>query len=152
MYAKLIRGFTYRGLDSQRIHELTYYQIQASRKSRTLFPNLVESYCRHGDDALEEVYFFLSPFLRRVVIFNDTPQYSQLFSPSVSFFVNAMPEICPDIQSLEVYGDLPISALRSVQKLKKLQYLGLNVLPPQSSNDDIAGLSLAFRSCRNCNC
>ena len=110
-------------------------------KSRTLFPNLVELYCR--DDALEEVYFFLSPSLRRVVILNDNrPQYTHLLSPSVSFFVNAMPEICPDIQSLEVYADLPISALRSVQKLKKLQYLGLNVLPPQSSNDAITGLSL----------
>jgi len=97
----------------------------------------MEVYCQ---DAWEEVYFLLSPSLRRVVIRDDWRTNS--FSESVSFFVNALPKICSDIQSLEVYVDLSISALRSIQNLTKLQCLGLNFLAPRPSNDEyIAGLS-----------
>ena len=137
MYAALVRSFTHRSTGDPNIEKATYYQIQASHKSRTLFPNLMEIYCQDG---WEEVYFLLSPSLRRVVISND--QRTNLFSRSVSVFVNALPKICPDIQSLEVYADLPISALRSIQNLTKLHYLGLNFLAPLPSNDEyITGLS-----------
>ena len=137
MYANLIRKFTHRGTEGPKIEKATYYQIQTSHKSRSLLPNLTEIYCR---DVWEEVYFLLSPSLRRVVISDG--QRTNSFSKSVSCFVNALPKFCPDIQSLEVYIDLSISALRSIQNLKKLQYLGLNFLVPQSSNDEyIAGLS-----------
>jgi len=49
-------------------------------------------------------------------------------------FINALPKICPDLQSLEAYLDLPKSALRSIQKLQKLRHLGLEIGRSQESN------------------
>jgi hypothetical protein len=137
MYANFIRSFIHHGTEGPKIEKATYYQIQASHKSRPLLPNLLEIYCL---DVWKEVYFLLSPSLRRVIIFDG--QHTSSFSSSVSFFVNALPKICPDIQSLEVCVDLSISALRSIQNLTNLQYLGLSFLAPQSSTIEyIAGLS-----------
>ena len=130
MYANFIRIFTHTGAEGPKIVRATYYQIQASHKCQPLLPNLLEIYCL---DVWKEVYFLLSPSLRRVKIFDG--QRTNSFSSSVSFFVNALPKICPDIQSLEICVDLSISALRSIQNLTKLQYLGLDFnLAPQSSN------------------
>jgi hypothetical protein len=139
MYANFIRIFTHTGTEGPKVEKATYYQIQASHKFQPLLPNLLEIYCL---DVWKEVYFLLSPSLRRVKIF-DGPQRTNSFSSSVSFFVNALPKICPDIQSLEVCVDLSISALRSIQNLTQLQYLGLDFnLAPQSSNIDyITGFS-----------
>ena len=58
MYAKLVRSFANKGF--QKIHQSTYYQIQASRKFRIFFPNLVELYC---EGALEKVCFFQASYL-----------------------------------------------------------------------------------------
>ena len=139
MYAKFVRSFAMYGggNNDSKMEPSTYYQIQASRKFRTLFPNLIEIYC-HG--RWEDVYFLLSPSLRQVVILDN--QNSRSFSSSISTFVNTLSKICPDIQSLEVYVDISISALRSVQKLQKLQYLGLNLLGAQADDEHITGLSL----------
>ena len=122
-----------------KIGKSTYHQIQASRKSRTLFPNLREIYCQ---GRWEEVCLLLSPSLRRVVILEDTI----LDPPSLAMFtfINALPKICPDLQSLEVYLHyLASSAMRSVQKLQNLQYLGLEFLLSQESNiEHYTGISL----------
>jgi hypothetical protein len=140
MYAKLVRSFVINNKKSPKIEKSTYHQIQASRKSLTLFPNLREIYC---DGRWEEVCLLLSPSLRRVVILED--KFLSPSSPAIFTFINALPKICPDIQSLETYVDLPSSALRSVQKLQKLQYLGLEFdrEVSQSSNiEHMTGISL----------
>jgi hypothetical protein len=140
MYAKLVRSFVINNKKSPKIEKSTYHQIQASRKSLTLFPNLREIYC---DGRWEEVCLLLSPSLRRVVIRED--KFLSPSSPAIFTFINALPKICPDIQSLEAYVDLPSSALRSVQKLQKLQYLGLEFdrQVSQSSNiEHMTGISL----------
>jgi hypothetical protein len=138
MYAKLVRSFMIHGPKGPKIEQLTYYQIQASRRSRALFPNLREMYC-YG--RWEEVCFILSPSLRRVVILEEETYHPP--SLSISTLVDALPKICPDIQSLEAYVDLSSSALRSIHKLQKLQYLGLDFLEPRLINiEHIIGISL----------
>ena len=140
MYAKLVRSFVIKNEKSPKMEKSTYHQIQASRKSRILFPNLREIYC---DGKWEEICLLLSPSLRRVVILED--MFHDSSSPVISTFINALPKICPDVQSLEAYANLPSSALRSVQKLQKLQYLGLefDCEASQSSNiEHMPGISL----------
>jgi len=138
MYAKFVRSFVIKNKKSPKIEKSTYHQIQASRKSRILFPNLREIYC---DGRWEEICLLLS--LRRVVILDDI--FLNPSSPAIFTFINALPKICPDVQSLEAYANLPSSALRSVQKLQKLQYLGLefDCEASQSSNiEHMTGISL----------
>jgi hypothetical protein len=122
----------------KKIHQPTYYQTQASRQSQS---SLSEPRRALLLSALKEVYF-LCPSVRRVVILHKILGSTLFFfASSASTFVNALPEICPDIQSPEVYVDLLISALRSLQKLKKFQYLGLNALAPQSNDEHITDIS-----------
>lgn len=138
MYAKLVRRFMVYSPKAPKIEKSTYYQIQTSRRSRVLFPNLREVYC-YGNS--EEVSFLLCPSLHRVVILEG--ERSDPPSLSISTFVSALSKICPDVQSLEAYVDLPRSALHSIQKLQQLQYLGLKSLAPFSSNiEHIIGISL----------
>jgi len=124
-------------------------KVQKSRSRRIIkskppedfelfFPNLREMYC-YG--RWEEVCCLLSPSLRRVVILEEETYHPP--SLSISTLVDALPKICPDIQSLEAYVDLPSSASRSIHKLQKLQYLGLDFLMPSSSTiEHIIGVSL----------
>ena len=143
MYAKLVRGFVI-NKTNPKIEKSTYHQFQASRKSRTLFPNLREIYC-HG--RRKEVCLLLSPSLHRVVILEDRDQDRDedlsSSSPEIFTFINALPKFCPDVQSLEAYVDLPNSALHSVQKFQKLQFLGLGFVDDDSRNIEcMAGISL----------
>ena len=132
MYAKLVRNIVIRNASPPKlkIEKSTYHQIQASRKF--LFPNLMEIYC---DGRLEDVCLLLSPSLRRVVLLEDKIFKFDTPPPAMFTFISALPKICPDLQSLEVYlRDLPSSAMRSIQKLQNLQYLGLKFVPSQESN------------------
>ena len=138
MYAKLVRNFVIYAPSPPKpeIEKSTYHQIQASRKF--LFPNLREIYCQ---GRWEEICFLLSPSLRRVVILEhaEIPSYI----PAMFTFINALPKICPDLQSLEAYLDLPKSALGSISKLQKLQHLGLEILQSEQINiENLSGISL----------
>ncbi|KIM38597.1 hypothetical protein M413DRAFT_30135 [Hebeloma cylindrosporum] len=181
IYAKFVRRIVISRTTRPEIHRSTYRQIQTSRKSRVLFPNLREIYC---EGIWDEVYLLLSPSLRRVVLreggylgvphsvphsrkdvgrylgssqflnavlqvegYQDTPHPLRdspptFFSNTVSF-IEKLPSICPDLQSLEAYIVLPSILFYSLSKLRKLQYLGWDFEAPQSrSGEYMAGILL----------
>ncbi|KIM43882.1 hypothetical protein M413DRAFT_434933 [Hebeloma cylindrosporum] len=148
MYAKLVRNIVVYKTRSPKIKKSTYRQIQTSRQSRVLFPNLRDIYCQ---GTWKEVCLLLSPSLRRVVLRegghrgvpagrrNDQPP----FSSAMFDFVDTLPRICPDIQSLEAYIVLPSATLYSMSKLQRLEHLGLNNVMPESDNSDyMTGISV----------